>query len=109
MTLWFYVKTAESPKTVGDLVCNFNYARGEHPGDVYTWIMEERKEDGEVYWEIMSKYKELKELVLVGWTYKVGDTVVLAEIEDEFLANFLDPLLEKYGFDNLKWAVIPKK
>ena len=109
MTIWFYVKTDDSPKTVGDVVCRFNYVRGEHPEDEYTWIMEERKEDDEVYWEIKSKYKELKELVLVGWAYKAGDTVVLAEIEDEFVANFLDPLLEKYGFDNLKWIVIPKK
>jgi hypothetical protein len=107
MTLWFYVKTDESPKQVGDVVCAFNYTRGEHPEDEYSWVMEEKKEEGEVYWEIKSKYKELKELVLVGWTYKAGDTVVLAEIEDEFVANFLDPLLEKYGFDRLKWIVLP--
>ena len=107
MTLWFYVKTDESPKQVGDVVCAFNYTLGEHPEDEYSWVMEEKKEEGEVYWEIKSKYKELKELVLVGWTYKAGDTVVLAEIEDEFLGNFLDPLLEKYGFDRLKWIVLP--
>jgi hypothetical protein len=23
------------------------------------------------------------------------------------VANFLDPLLEKYGFDRLKWIVLP--
>jgi hypothetical protein len=108
MTLWFYVKTSDSPKSVGEVVCRFNFTLGEHPEDKYTWIMEEAKEDTEEYWKIKSKYAELKDSVLIGLAYRIGDTVVLSEIDDEFTANFLDPLLEKYGFDNVKWIVVPK-
>ncbi len=104
MTMWFYVKTTDTPKAVGDIVCAFNYTTGEHPGDKYTWNME-KGEGEEEFWQIMSKYEGMKELAVVAVAYKAGDTVVLGEIRDEFVPNFLDPLLEKYGFDNIKWIV----
>ena len=31
LTIWFYVKTGDDPKVVGDIVCAFNFAQGEHP------------------------------------------------------------------------------
>jgi hypothetical protein len=33
----------------------------------------------------------------------------LAEIDDELAPDFLDPLITKYGFDNVKWIVVPTK
>jgi hypothetical protein len=53
MTIWFYVKTSDNPKSVGEVVCSFNFYQGEHPEDKYTWIMEKGKE--EEYWEIKGK------------------------------------------------------
>ncbi len=109
MTMWFYVKTADSPKAVGDLVCKFNYATGEHPGDTYTWNMEQGKGEEE-YWQIMSKYEGMKkDLAVVAVVYRTGDTVVLGEVDDGFVPNFLDPLLEKYGLDSIKWLVTAPK
>ena len=40
--------------------------------------------------------------------YRIGDTVVFAEIDDDLAPDFLDPLITKYGFDNVKWIVVPK-
>ena len=40
MTIWFYVKTLEEPKVVGETVCAFNYTQGKHPEDKYSWIIE---------------------------------------------------------------------
>jgi hypothetical protein len=37
--------------------------------------------------------------------YRVGDAVVLGEVNNDFVPNFMDPLLEKYGFDNVKCIV----
>ncbi len=108
MTLWFYVKTSEDPKTVGEIVCSFNYATGIHPEDKYTWIMEKGKDEGEEYWEMKAKYEGLKDLVPVGIVYRVGDTVVLSEVNDDLSPNVIDPLIGKYGFDNVKWIVVPK-
>jgi len=108
MTIWFYVKTNDTPKSVGEVVCTFNFIQGEHPEDKYSWIVEKGKGEEE-YWEIKAKYAPLKELVPVGLAYRTGDTVVLSEVEDDLAVNFLDPLLERYGFDNVKWIVIPPK
>lgn len=108
MTISFFVKTGESPKMVGEIICSFNYTRGEHPEDEYTWVIHERKEGAEEYWEIESRYAGLKDRVTVGIAYKKGDTVILSDVDDEFVLNFLDPLLEKYGFDRIKWIVTPK-
>lgn len=110
MTMWFYVKTNDSIKTVGDAVCAFNVFQDAHPKGKYSWVMEQGKESGEgEYWQIESKYEELKDLEVVALVYRTGDTVVLGEIDDNFVPNFLDPLLEKYGFDNLKWIVAMSK
>jgi len=86
-----------------------NYYQGEHPEDKYSWVTELRKTGEEEYWEIKGKYAPLKDLSLIGLAYRTGDTVVLGEVDDDFAENFLDPLLEKYGFDNIKWIVIPPK
>jgi len=109
MTIWFCVKTHESPKMVGEVVCAFNYTRGEHPEDEYSWIVQERRSGTEEYWEIKSKYSGLKDMVSMGFAYRKGDTVILSDVDDRFAPNFLDPLLEKYGFENVKWIVVSKR
>ena len=107
MTIWFYVKTNDDPKVVGDIVCSFNFIQGKRPEDQYSWIMQVgRDEPG--YWEIRGKYAALKDLTEIGIVYRIGDTVVLAEIDDDLAPDFLDPLIKKYGFDNVKWIVAPK-
>jgi hypothetical protein len=91
MTIWFYVKTNEDPKAVGEVVCAFNFMQGQHPEDKYSWIIEPgRDEPG--YWEIKGKYAALKDLTIICIVYRIGDTVVFAEIDDEGLSpNFIDP------------------
>jgi hypothetical protein len=108
MTMWFYVKTSDNPKKVGDVVCAYNIFQDEHPKGKYSWIMEQGKGEDE-YWQIKSKYEDLKDMTNVALVYRTGDTVVLAEVNDDFVPNFLDPLLEKYGFDNVKWIVATPK
>ena len=107
MTIWFYIKTQDDPKVVGDIVCAFNFSQGEHPQDQYTWIMQEgRDEPG--YWEIKGKYAALKDLTEIGIVYRIGDTVVVSEIDDDLAPDIIDPLISKYGFDNVKWVVVQK-
>ena len=108
MTLWFYVKTNDDPQAVGEIVCKFNFALGLHPQDKYSWILEKGK-DEPGYWVIKGKYSEIKELSLIGMVYRAGDTVVLSEISDDLAPDVIDPLLEKYGFDNVKWIYAPSR
>jgi hypothetical protein len=108
MTLWFYVKTPQDPKAVGEVVCNFNITSGEHPEDKYTWILQEGPDEPD-YWEIKGKYAPLKALSVIGIVYRIGDTVVFSEIDDDLAPNFADPLITKYGFDNVKWMYVQTK
>jgi len=108
MTIWFYVKTPDDPKVVGDIVCAFNYTEGKHPGDKYSWIMEVGKDEPD-YWDIKGKYAGLKDLTEIGIVYRIGDSVVLAEIDGELAPSFLDRLMAKYGFDIVEWRVVPEK
>ena len=108
MTIWFYVKTSDDPKVVGEIVCSFNFTQGEHPEDQYSWVMEVGK-DEPGYWEIKGKYAALKDLTdEIGIVYRIGDAVVFAEVDDDLAPDFLDPLITKYGLDNVKWIVVPK-
>jgi len=108
MTMWFYVKTAQDPKTVGEVVCAYNVFEDAHPKGKYSWIME-RGKDEEEYWQIMGKYEDLKELNNVALVQRAGDSVVLGEVNDDLVPNFMNPLLEKYGFDNIKCVVAAKR
>ncbi len=108
MTIWFYIKTPDLPKAVGDIVCAYNVFEDTHPKGKYSWIMEHAT-GPEDYWQIRGKYEDLKSLANVALLYRAGDAVVIGEVGDDFVPNFLDPLLEKYGFDNIKWAVVKAK
>ena len=79
MTLWFYVKTNEDPKAVGDVVCAFNFMQGQHPEDKYSWIIEVGKNEPG-YWEIKGKYAALKDVTIICIVYRIGDTVAFADL-----------------------------
>jgi len=109
MTMWFYVKTTDQPQAVGEVVCAYNVFEDAHPKGKYSWIIEKGKGEEE-YWQIKGKYEALKELTNIALVYRSGDTVILGEVDDNLVPNFMDPLLEKYGFDKLNWiATTPKK
>ncbi len=108
MTIWFYVKTSESPKTVGDAVCAVNFFQDDHPKGKYSWVMQQGKGEEE-YWQIESTYEDMKDKVVVAIVYRSGDAVVLGEVNDDFVPNFMDPLLEKYGLENVRWIVASSK
>ena len=108
MTIWFCVKTNQAPDSVAQVVCAFNTFDEEIPSGEHVWIVE-KGEGVEEYWKILSKYEHQKEVSCVALVYREGDTVVLGEVADEVLPNFLAPLLAKYGFDFVKWIVASPK
>jgi hypothetical protein len=106
MTIWFCVKTAQTPDTVAEVVRAFNIFEEETPKGKCVWIIEKSIEE---YWQILSKYEHEKDVSCVALVYREGDAVVLGEVADEVLPNFLAPLLARYGFDNVKWIVANTK
>jgi hypothetical protein len=108
MTIWFYVKTTDTPQTVGETICAANILEDAHPQGRYSWVLQQGKGPDE-YWQIMGKYEQLRDLSNIGIVYRAGDSVVVGEVGDDFVPSILDPLLQKYGFDNVKWIVaVPK-
>jgi hypothetical protein len=108
MRIWFCVKTNQTPDTVAQVVCAFNTFDEEIPEGKCTWTTQ-KGEGVEEYWKILSKYEHQETINCVSLVYQEGDTVVLGEVSDEVLPNFLAPLLAKYGFDNVKWIVANPK
>jgi len=108
MTIWFCVKTAQTSDTVAEVVRAFNIFDEETPNGKCVWTIEKGK-GIEEYWQILSKYERLNGVTCVALVYREGDTVVLGEVADEVLPNFLAPLLARYGFDNVKWIVANPK
>ncbi len=108
MTIWFCVKTNQAPSSVAQVVCDFNMFDEETPDGKCIWVIEKGK-GAEEYWQIISKCQKQKEDSCVALVYREGDTVVLGEVSDEDLPNFLAPLLAKYGFDQVKWIVTNPK
>jgi hypothetical protein len=104
MTMWFYVKTSDAPKIVGEIVCAYNVLEDPHPRGKFTWQVEAVNEEPES-WQIMSRFEDSEDSDFVALIYRAGDAVVLGEVDDDFVPNFLDPLLEKYGLDNVRWIV----
>jgi len=108
MTIWFCVKTNQTPDIVAQVICAFNTFDEEAPNGKCTWTVEKGK-GLEEYWQILSKFEHRKEASCLALIYREGDTVVLGEVTDEVLPNFLAPLLAKYGFDFVKWIVTSPK
>ena len=108
MTIWFCVKTNQTPDSVAQVVCAFNTFDEESSSGKYAWNVE-KGEGIEEYWKILSKYEHSKEISCVALVYREGDTVVLGEVADKVLPNFLAPLLAEYGFDFVKWIVANPK
>ena len=105
MTIWFYVKTSDEPQVVGEVVCAHNFFQGQHPEDQYSWVIEKGSDESN-YWALRGKYAGLKDLTEIGIVYRIGDTVVVSEIDNDLTPNVIDPLISKYGFDNVKWIVV---
>ena len=37
--------------------------------------------------------------------YRIGSEIVVIEIDDDCASNVIEPLMKKYGFDNVKWLL----
>ena len=108
MTIWFYVKTSDDPKVVGDIVCSFQLLLKANILEISILGLWKLGKMSLATGKSKANMHALKDLTEIGIVYRIGDTVVLSEIDDDLAPDFLDPLITKYGFDNVKWIVVPK-
>lgn len=87
-----YCKTVDGPKRVGVLLCKANLV-----GEKAKWIL--RDECEEDFWVIETKCEKSPDLIV----YQIGNSVVVVEVDDECASEVIEPLMDYYGFKNVKW------
>jgi hypothetical protein len=91
-----YCKTDDSSRKVGELICRANSSEGSE------WKIQDEVEADS--WTIETSCRALAHALV----YRVGATVVAVEIEVDCASNVIEPLIENYGFENIKWLIHSK-
>ena len=91
-----YCKTSDGPKNVGKLLCRTNSVQDKNEN--YSWIVNKTEDDS---WIIETNCNQSPD----GIIYRIGNEVVCIEVDDNCAPKVIEPLIEKYGFDNIKWLL----
>ena len=89
--MFVYCNINDSPRIVGEAVCRANSIKGSER----SWII---TDEGD-FCSIHTNSKDQCVAVI----YYVSDSVVGIEIDDECASKIIEPLLELYGFEKVKW------
>ncbi len=87
-----YCKTVDSPRKVGELICKANSV-----GEKAIWMLKDKCEED--FWVIETKCEKSPDLIV----YQVGESLVVIEVDDECASEVIEPLMQNYGFENVKW------
>ena len=89
--MFIYCNTTDSPNIVGDKICRANSS-----SERQSWKVNDEGEFCTI--SVNSKAN------CVAVVYSVSHLIVGIEIDDNCAAKIIEPLLENYGFENVKWA-----
>ena len=92
-----YCKTVDAPKEVADYVCKSNF--GVENSEKKSQVINDGSEDD--CWIIETD--DTNETSAL--TYRVGNEIVAIELDENCASNVIEPLMKKYGFENIKWLV----
>ena len=93
----FYCKTTDNPRKVGEAICKANSTEG------LSWKIKEEIEADT--WSIQTNCDRYPHALV----YRIGVSIVAVEVNGDCAPNIVEPLLEIYGFENIKWLVSPEK
>jgi len=93
-----YSKTVDGSKIVGEFICNTNVP--QEKDERRSWVIQDENEP-ETY-TIGVACKDSTAVIV----YRIGQSVVAIEVDDNCAHSVVEPLMEKYGFDNVKWLVV---
>ena len=91
--MFVYCNTKDSPRIVGAVVCRANFVEDSE----WSWII---SDEGE-FCSIQTNSKDH----CVAIIYWVGDSVVGIEIDNKCASKVIEPLIELYGFEKVKWLL----
>ena len=89
--MFVYCSTKDSPKTLGELICRAN-SIGKIKN---SWVIKDEFDSCVI--EATSNGH------CVAIVYYVADSVVGIEIDNNCGSKVVEPLIEKYSFENVKW------
>ena len=93
--IFVYCKTVDDPKEVAEYVCKSNFS--EENNETNPRVLNDESEDD--CWIIENdQLNETSAMI-----YRIGSEIVVIEIDDKCASNVIEPLMKKYGFDNVKW------
>ena len=92
-----YCKTTHPPRKVGEAICKANSTgylswKIKEEIDADTWAIQTNR-DGDTH----------------ALVYRIGSSIVAVEVSGDCATNIIEPLMEIYGFENIKWLVTPEK
>ena len=93
-----YCKTVDAPKEVADYVCKSNF--GVENSEKKSQVINDGSEDD--CWIIETDNTTETSAMI----FRIGRDIVVIEIDENCASNVIEPLMKKYGFDNIKWLVI---
>jgi hypothetical protein len=89
--MFIYCRTEDSLKTVGEAICRANFVEE----DEHFWKV---NDEGE-FFTIETNLKD----TCVAVIYRIGSFVVGVEVDDNCACKIIEPLIEIYGFEKVKW------
>ena len=92
-----YCKTIDPPRKVGEAICKANST------EALPWKIKEEIDAGT--WTIQTNCDGDTHALL----YRIGSSIVAVEVNGDCAPNIIEPLMEIYGFENIKWLVSPEK
>ena len=93
--VWIYCRTGDTPKNVGSYICESNFSlRNSYAKSKV--VKDEFEED---CWLIKANPQSETSAMV----YRIGDEIVAIEIDDDCAVNVIEPLMKKYGFNDIKW------
>jgi hypothetical protein len=92
-----YCKTVDDPKEVVGYVCKSNF--GEKNSETKSRVINDGSEDD--CWIIETDRQNETSAMI----YRISHEIVVIEIDDNCASNVIEPLMKKYGFDNIKWLL----
>jgi hypothetical protein len=88
-----YCKTFDGSKKVGEFICKANSEEKTE------WLLKDECEEDS--WIIETKCEKSPNALV----YSISNSVVVIEVDDECASKVIEPLMGKYGFENVKWLL----
>ena len=91
-----YCKTSDNLKQVANFLCIANSAQNKNSDS--SWATVQSEDD---CWAIETNCNKDTAAMI----YKISNNIICIEADDNCAPKVIEPLMKKYGFNNIKWLI----